>query len=164
MGSFVGSLNAMQLGPDGRIYISRCNDITRESDYLAVINNPSREGTACNFISQGVSLGGRKNRLGLPNFIASYFRFEDPVIDMPNLFTPNGDGFNPVFKPIVFQNVLDADLIIINRWGQRIFYTRDVETGWDGGDAPAGVYYWLLRYEGKNGKNGTAKGWVHLLR
>ncbi len=164
VGSFVGSLNAMQLGPDGRIYISRCNDITNESDYLAVINNPGREGTACNFVSKGVSLGGRKNLLGLPNFIASYFRFEDPVIDMPNVFTPNGDTYNPVFKPIAFDHILDADLTIINRWGQRVFYTRDVETGWNGEGASAGVYYWLLRYEGKNGKIGTAKGWVHLIR
>jgi gliding motility-associated-like protein len=164
VGSFVGSLNAMQLGPDGRIYISRCNDITNDSGYLSVINNPSREGTACNFISKGVSLNGRKNKLGLPNFIQSYFRFEDPGIDMPNVFTPNGDDYNPIFKPIRFENMLEADLQIINRWGQEVYYTQDVQTGWNGGKAPAGVYYWLLRYEGKNGKTGTAKGWVQLIR
>ncbi|HRJ31333.1 MAG TPA: gliding motility-associated C-terminal domain-containing protein [Cyclobacteriaceae bacterium] len=164
VGSFVGTLNAMQLALDGKIYISVCNDITGESDYMAVINNPGREGKACNFQTRAVSLQGRKNKLGLPNFIQSYFRFEDPVIDMPNVFTPNGDEYNPIFKPIRFENMLEADLQIINRWGQQVFYTNDVNSGWSGGNAPAGVYYWLLRFEGKNGKIGTAKGWVHLFR
>lgn len=164
IGSFVGSLNAMQLALDGKIYISACNDITGESDYMAVINNPGREGRACNFQTRAVSLQGRKNKLGLPNFIQSYFRFEDPVIEMPNVFTPNGDEYNPIFKPIRFENMLEADLQIINRWGQEVFYTQEVKTGWNGGDAANGVYYWLLRYEGKNGKIGTAKGYIHLIR
>ncbi len=164
VGSFVGSLNALQLAIDGKIYIAACNDITGESDYMAVINNPGREGTACNFQTRAVSLQGRKNKLGLPNFIQSYFRFEDPVIQMPNIFTPNGDDYNPVFKPIRYDHLLEADLQIINRWGQEVFSTREVNTGWNGGNEPPGVYYWLLRYEGKNGKTGTQKGWVHLIR
>jgi gliding motility-associated-like protein len=164
VGSFIGSLNSMQLGLDGRIYISRCNYIKNESDYLAVIDNPSREGLACNFVSKGVSLGGRKNTLGLPNFIQSYFLFEEPVIDMPNVFTPNGDDYNPLFEPVAIENMLEADLRIINRWGNEVYYTSDVRKGWDGGDEPSGVYYWLMRYEGKNGKTGTRKGWVHLIR
>lgn len=154
----------MQLGPDGRIYIARCNDIGRDSEHLAVINNPSREGPECNFISKGVYLGGRNVTLGLPGFVQSFFRFEEPLVEMPNAFSPNGDEFNPVFKPIIFSNILDADLKIINRWGQEIFYTRDVLTGWDGGNASTGIYYWFLRYEGQNGKMKTAKGWVHLMQ
>lgn len=164
VGTFVGSLNAMQLGPDGRIYIARCNDIARDSEHLAVINNPSREGPECNFASNGVYLGGRKVSFGLPGFVQSFFRFEEPVVEMPNAFSPNGDAFNPVFKPITFSNILDADLKIINRWGQEIFYTRNVLTGWDGGNSSTGIYYWFLRYEGLNGKIKTAKGWVHLMR
>jgi gliding motility-associated-like protein len=164
IGSFVGTLNALQLAPDGKIYISQCNDITRESDYMAVIHNPNREGTACNFQPNAVSLNGRKNIFGLPNFIASYFRFEEPVIDMPNVFTPNGDNYNPVFKPMVFDHLLEADLKIINRWGQEVYYTRDAQQGWDGGNSPSGVYYWLLRYWGKSGTSGTLRGWVHLIR
>jgi gliding motility-associated-like protein len=164
IGSFVGSLNALQLAPDGKIYISQCNDIMRQSDYMAVIHNPNREGTACNFQANAVSLAGRKNQLGLPNFVQSYFRFEEPVIDMPNVFTPNGDNYNPVFKPIVFNHMLEADLKIINRWGQEVYYTRDAQQGWDGGNSPSGVYYWLLRYWGKSGTSGTLRGWVQLLR
>ncbi|QOI96937.1 MAG: gliding motility-associated C-terminal domain-containing protein [Flammeovirgaceae bacterium] len=163
VGHYIGKLGAMQLGPDGKIYVASCNDIAGESGSIAVINYPNRHGNSCNFQSKAISTTGR-SRSGLPNFIASYFRFEDPVIDMPNIFTPNGDVYNPVFKPIVFDHMVDADLTIFNRWGQQVYYTREVKSGWDGDNASEGVYYWLLRYEGKNGKKGTAKGWVHLLR
>jgi len=160
---YVGSLNALQLGLDGKIYVSRCNDILRESDYLGVINFPNREGDACQYVSEGVSLNGRTNQLGLPGFVQSYFHFPDPEIDMPNVFSPNGDEYNPLFRPFAFKNMIDADLKIINRWGQEVFHTKDVATGWNGGDSPAGIYYWHIRYEGKNGKAGVAKGWVQLV-
>jgi gliding motility-associated-like protein len=164
VGEFIGSMNALQLALDGKIYISRCNNIIGESSYMATINNPNRKGRACNFEGKATFLNSKNNKLGLPNFIQSYFLFPDPVVDMPNVFTPNGDLYNPVFKPAVFENMLEADLQIINRWGQRIFYSQDVPAGWNGGDAASGVYYWLMRYEGKNGKMGTVKGWVHLIR
>jgi hypothetical protein len=59
---------ALQLGPDGKIYITfdYCN-------YLGVINNPNNLGTACNFVHNGVFLSDRVGRLGLPTFIQSYF-------------------------------------------------------------------------------------------
>lgn len=162
--SYVGALNALQLAINGKIYVSRCNDILRESDYVGVINFPNRKGDACGYISTGTSLRGNYNQLGLPNFIQSYFLFPDPVVDMPNVFSPNGDDYNPVFRPFTFENMMDADLQIINRWGQEVFHTKEVSMGWNGGDSSSGVYYWLLRYEGKNGKTGVEKGWVQLIR
>lgn len=47
--------------------------------------------------------------------------------------------------------------------GKMVFATDDVEAGWDGADSSSGVYYWLLAYEGLNGKTGKVKGWVMLL-
>jgi hypothetical protein len=66
--------------------------------------------------------------------------------------------------PIQFENMLEAGMIIINRWGKTVFTTTNVLRGWNGADAPPGVYYWLLTYEGKNGKTGILKGYVHLIR
>lgn len=54
----------MQLGPDDKIYVARL------SDYLGVINDPEERGTACNYVHDGLSLGLRESRLGLPDFIA----------------------------------------------------------------------------------------------
>jgi gliding motility-associated-like protein len=58
---------SMQLGPDKKIYISPLL-----SQYLAVIPDPDSPGKAAGFNVQGVYLGGKKARLGLPNFPAGF--------------------------------------------------------------------------------------------
>ena len=50
---------------------------------------------------------------------------------LPNMFTPNGDGSNDVFK--AESNFVDVfEMIIYNRWGEQIFITNNLETGWNG--------------------------------
>jgi hypothetical protein len=56
----------MQLGPDGKIYISDNNNS------LSAINNPNASGIACNYTNSAVSLNAGLCSLGLPNFIDSY--------------------------------------------------------------------------------------------
>ncbi len=60
---------AVQLGPDGRVYVSRYGE-----DSLGVIINPTREGIKCNYIEKFTDLQGRKALAGLPNFIQSYVK------------------------------------------------------------------------------------------
>jgi gliding motility-associated-like protein len=62
------SWGALQLGPDGRMYVSK-----RNSAYLAVINNPDILGFGCDYVDDAVYLGGRVSWIGLPSFIQSYF-------------------------------------------------------------------------------------------
>jgi gliding motility-associated-like protein len=57
----------------------------------------------------------------------------DAVIYVPNAFTPNGDGNNEEFIPVSIG--IDPDqyeLWIFDRWGNMIFYTDDLNKGWDG--------------------------------
>ncbi len=56
-------IGALQLAPDGRIYVAR-----RDNNYLGVISNPNAKGTASNYMDDGFHLAGRKSDLGLPNF------------------------------------------------------------------------------------------------
>ncbi len=67
----------------------------------------------------------------------------------PNVFTPNGDIHNPVFKP-EGVNIFDFRMMIFNRWGQLVFETNDFEAGWDGTfkgkECPEGVYFWIATY------------------
>lgn len=58
---------ALQLGRDGKIYVSRKN-----VNILGIIENPNREGLGCNYNELGLSLGSGKGMLGLPNFISSF--------------------------------------------------------------------------------------------
>lgn len=59
---------AVQMGQDGKIYVA-----SPDSLYLGVINNPENYGLACNFVSKGFYLGGKKSAYGLPTMNQSYF-------------------------------------------------------------------------------------------
>lgn len=59
---------ALQLGPDGKIYITETG-----LSSLGVINNPDIIGAGCNYTPAQIPLGGRTARLGLPPFIQSFF-------------------------------------------------------------------------------------------
>lgn len=67
-----------------------------------------------------------------------------------NAFTPDGDGINDVFKPVL-QGVLSDHYTfeIYNRWGELVFLTHDINEGWDGtfDGKPANidVYVWLVK-------------------
>ena len=50
---------------------------------------------------------------------------------IPNAFTPNGDGINDEFMPIL-TSVVSVEFTIFNRWGQEIFYSREKRPRWDG--------------------------------
>jgi gliding motility-associated-like protein len=50
---------------------------------------------------------------------------------MPNAFTPNGDGLNDIFKPVLF-GVYDYSFLVFNRWGEQLFETHDYLQGWNG--------------------------------
>jgi gliding motility-associated-like protein len=91
-------------------------------------------------------------------------------IMLPNVFTPNEDGFNDYFYP-VYKNIDKINLIIMNRWGKKIYEGSGKAALWDGKQSgilcPAGVYYYLLDYEekGENIRNiKQLHGSVTLLR
>ncbi|MBD0259812.1 MAG: PKD domain-containing protein, partial [Cytophagales bacterium] len=59
---------AMQLGPDGRIYVAGYHEL-----YLGIIHQPEQLGAASHYEYEGVYLQGKYSTVGLPNFMASYF-------------------------------------------------------------------------------------------
>lgn len=72
-------------------------------------------------------------------------------VEMPNVFTPNGDDLNGTFRPIALLGVDNVLLEIRNRWGQVVFSSSAPLPMWDGrtisGDtASEGTYFWVLLY------------------
>lgn len=71
---------------------------------------------------------------------------------IPNAFTPDGDPFNPHFKPLfpVGFDPYNYNMLIYNRWGEVVFETNNLEVGWDGSygteglDCPPGVYTYYI--------------------
>ena len=76
-----------------------------------------------------------------------------PVYEIPNAFTPNGDGFNDVFR-VDFENDLEyqvGSFKVFNRWGQLVFEANDND-GWDGRtengeEALSEVYLYVIQLE-----------------
>ena len=71
-----------------------------------------------------------------------------PIYELPNAFTPNGDGQNELFVPRGRCFVERVDFKIYNRWGQLVFETQDPAINWDGtnlnGDPlPSGTYHYV---------------------
>lgn len=70
---------------------------------------------------------------------------------LPNAFSPNGDGLNDIFKlEPKDERVHLKDFSVYNRYGQRVFFTRDITEGWDGyyngKIADLDTYFYLVRY------------------
>ena len=78
---------------------------------------------------------------------------------IPNVFTPNGDHSNDVFKPRL--GGCPPRLQVYSRWGQLVYEDAAYQNTWDGGDLGPGVYYYLLTPPDGSAK---LKGWVELVR
>ena len=92
----------------------------------------------------------------------------DPDLLVPTAFSPDGDGLNDIFQPILIgMRSLDA-FIVYNRWGQLVYSTTQTETGWDGTlkGAPQGTGTFVWYAEGTNylGIKIKKKGTVILIR
>lgn len=55
-----------------------------------------------------------------------------PNLYIPNSFSPNEDGLNDMFGPIFTGKVDYYEFTVFNRWGEIVFYTKDVSDFWDG--------------------------------
>lgn len=72
-------------------------------------------------------------------------------LQLPNVFTPNGDGTNDVYSMIGnTATIQQFSIEIYNRWGMKVFTSNDVNISWDGlisgKEATSGVYYAILNY------------------
>jgi gliding motility-associated-like protein len=88
---------------------------------------------------------------------------------VPSAFTPNNDGLNDVFRASYGENIIQFSLDVYNRWGQKVFYSTDINKGWDGkinGTIQAsGAYVWMIKYKVLNdAKEYLLKGTVMLIR
>jgi gliding motility-associated-like protein len=91
------------------------------------------------------------------------------ILEIPNVFTPNGDDSNDTFVPIITKNIIEMRTIIYNRWGQQIYQTENLIIDWNGITdqqrlATDGVYYWYVEYTDMFDIKGTKKGYVLLVR
>jgi gliding motility-associated-like protein len=91
---------------------------------------------------------------------------EDDIF-MPNIFSPNNDGENDILS--IRSNFLEkVELYIYNRWGQKVFETKDINHWWDGKfngtDLAPDVYGYYFKVQCVDGKTYAKKGNVTLIK
>ena len=97
---------------------------------------------------------------------------DDCKVYFPNAFTPNNDGLNDQFKPLLPDcNNIGFEryhINIYNRFGQPVFQSNNPAEGWKGTfnnqAAPQGVYVYTIQYNFKQNKPVQTKGTVLLIR
>jgi len=88
---------------------------------------------------------------------------------VPNVFSPDdkGDPENQILR-IYGKGIKTIDFSIFDRWGNKVFYTNDINKGWDGTykgkPALTGDYTYVLKVNYLNGKKESLKGHIYLLR
>lgn len=98
-----------------------------------------------------------------------------PLYELPNAFTPNGDGSNDLYVPRQSRFVSSVDMKVFNRWGELVFETTDPQINWDGtnlrgNNLADGVYYYKCLVQesiiggAPGGGIGQLNGTIHLIR
>lgn len=151
------------------------NEINAEMQVLADINSPdittyrhfSTETLAACYQITAIDSFGNESYPSAMICIDSCAGYE-----LPNVFSPNGDGYNDVFRaynPNTY--VKKVDMKIYNRWGKLVFKTENADINWDGRDidsknfVPTGIYYYICdvfepRLTGVEAR--TLTGFIHL--
>jgi gliding motility-associated-like protein len=87
---------------------------------------------------------------------------------VPEAFSPNGDGRNDIFRPIIYGNVTNYQFSVFNRQGQLVFTSREPNKGWDGRingqTQETNVYAWFCSYQFAGQPERVEKGTVTLIR
>lgn len=144
---FAGSdVNAM-LGDDVQLSAQTSSNgiiIWTPAEYLTCVNCPNPVSHPDQEITYTVSFVDQ-NGCTASDQVTIYY---DPIIYVPNTFTPNSDEFNSRFFPYV-ANYLELELTIYNRWGEMIYETKDISFGWDGTYngvvCQDGTYTWKIK-------------------
>ena len=91
-----------------------------------------------------------------------------PDVYIPTAFTPNGDGLNDIFKPVLAGIKQLAYFRVFDRRGQLLYETKQAGKGWDGTlsgmPQPPGTYVYAARAVDYLGKVLDKKGTVVLIR
>lgn len=130
----------------------------QESDFVLIDSTSPASVTYYEHFNNGIITGcyavmavdsvGNRSDYSLPvcidNDTCSTYR-------LPNVFTPNFDGYNDVFHPFPYTSVERVDMTIFNRWGGMVYETEDPDINWDGkdmntnADCSDGVYFYVCR-------------------
>jgi gliding motility-associated-like protein len=93
--------------------------------------------------------------------------YYDPILYIPNTFTPDGDEFNNEFR-VIGANIQSFEIWIYNRWGELVYSFSSFDDYWDGTYkgrmCQDGTYTWKIRYYDFSYNEYEQTGHVNLLK
>ncbi len=155
---------------DITIYFDKIADSTY--DIIAHWQNvPQWENTGTADTSSAYGFSGLTkkafNDFSFTPFALSTFVEGGATVFVPNVFSPNGDGFNDLLR-VRGRGITELDFVIYDRWGEKVFETNDVNAGWDGTykgqPMNLAVFVYIIKGKFKNGDAIDKKGNFTLLR
>jgi gliding motility-associated-like protein len=92
-----------------------------------------------------------------------------PYVDVPNVFSPNGDNVNDEWVFISLDFVAEVEITILNRWGNIVYEQKAASPSWNGkveggSDAAEGVYFYRYSALGLDGSTVEGHGFIQLVR
>jgi gliding motility-associated-like protein len=138
------------------------------AQYTSVLQNPSFMYTDPG--TYAVALVVKSDKGCTDTIVRPLVVGEDYGIYVPNAFTPNADGLNDIFQPKGF-GIVKYEINIFDRWGEKVYHTKNFEEGWDGTFQGHGTkileegsYTWLINLTNVFGKSHELKGHVVLMK
>ncbi len=94
--------------------------------------------------------------------------YDQPNLEAPNVFTPDGDGINDYFF-FPNQAIVEFNAVILDRWGKIVYEFDDINTKWDGTNinngkpCSDGTYFYNYEGESSNGTKYKGQGTVQII-
>ncbi len=108
------------------------------------------------------SSNGCRDTTGMPIRI-----YAEELMFVPSAFSPDDNGVNDYFE-VVHQNIVRFEIAIMNRWGQIIYKSDDIDFSWDGRyqgkKVPEGVYVYYIQAWGFDGNRHHKQGTITVIR
>jgi gliding motility-associated-like protein len=90
-------------------------------------------------------------------------------LEVPNAFTPNGDGFNDILKVKEgYRSIISFKAMVFSRWGKKLHEWKNLDDGWDGriggSYAPDGAYFLVIDAQGADGRKYDIRKAITLIK
>jgi len=104
-----------------------------------------------------------------PDIISIFMEFCEVVLEMPNVITADANNVNDLFHPVKLENITEMHTTILNRWGEVLYETDDININWSANDLSGnsvtdGTYFYIIKMVDRYGNESQIHGNIQVIR